>query len=118
AGLLLLLPQVLHAQGDPVLSMSHWMFPQQALQVYILMCYQYPAGGLLDKPGKSRESYHTYYCLSVLSTTVVSTSISAMEPCCTTWSGCVIQATAQFLQKPVPGFEECEDEVNSDPDTN
>lgn len=38
--------------GDPALSMSHWMFHQQALQEYILMCCQCPAGGLLDKPGK------------------------------------------------------------------
>lgn len=29
----------------------------------------------------------------------------------------VIQATTHFLQKPVPGFEECEDAVTSDPAT-
>lgn len=38
--------------GDPALSMTHWMFDQSALQEYILLCCQCPAGGLLDKPGK------------------------------------------------------------------
>uniref|UniRef100_A0A9L0SUU3 Protein farnesyltransferase subunit beta n=1 Tax=Equus caballus TaxID=9796 RepID=A0A9L0SUU3_HORSE len=55
AGLLPLLHRALHAQGDPALSMSHWMFHQQALQEYILMCCQCPAGGLLDKPGKLKD---------------------------------------------------------------
>lgn len=67
AGLLPLLHRALHAQGDPALSMSRWMFHQQALQEYILMCCQCPTGGLLDKPGKSRDFYHTCYCLSGLS---------------------------------------------------
>ncbi|NXG57347.1 FNTB farnesyltransferase, partial [Hemiprocne comata] len=52
--------------GDSALSMSHWMFDQSALQEYILLCCQCPAGGLLDKPGKSRDFYHTCYCLSGL----------------------------------------------------
>ena len=42
----------LSSAGDPALSMSRWMFHQQALQEYILMCCQCPTGGLLDKPGK------------------------------------------------------------------
>ncbi|XP_059951980.1 protein farnesyltransferase subunit beta isoform X2 [Mesoplodon densirostris] len=53
AGLLPLLHRALHAQGDPALSVSRWMFHQQALQEYILMCCQCPTGGLLDKPGNS-----------------------------------------------------------------
>lgn len=32
--------------------MTRWMFDQAALQEYILLCCQCPAGGLLDKPGK------------------------------------------------------------------
>lgn len=37
---------------DAALSMARWMFDQSALQEYILLCCQCPAGGLLDKPGK------------------------------------------------------------------
>lgn len=46
------LPPPLPCAGDTALSMSHWMFDQSALQEYILLCCQCPAGGLLDKPGK------------------------------------------------------------------
>ncbi|XP_036406539.1 protein farnesyltransferase subunit beta-like isoform X1 [Megalops cyprinoides] len=67
AGLLPLLHRALFKDGDSTLSMMSWMFDQQALQEYILLCCQNPAGGLLDKPGKSRDFYHTCYCLSGLS---------------------------------------------------
>ncbi|MBN3270373.1 FNTB farnesyltransferase, partial [Polyodon spathula] len=67
AGLLPLLHRALHTQGSSSLSMTSWMFHQQALQEYILLCCQNPSGGLLDKPGKSRDFYHTCYCLSGLS---------------------------------------------------
>ncbi|XP_076407022.1 protein farnesyltransferase subunit beta isoform X2 [Peromyscus maniculatus bairdii] len=132
AGLLPLLHRALHAQGDPALSMSHWMFHQQALQEYILMCCQCPAGGLLDKPGKSRDFYHTCYCLSGLSIAqhfgsgamlhdvVMGVPENALQPTHPVYNigpDKVIQATTYFLQKPVPGFEECEDEVTSDPAT-
>ena len=46
---------------------KEWLFSQVALQDYILFCCQYPSGGLVDKPGKSRDYYHTCYCLSGLS---------------------------------------------------
>ena len=46
--------------GDTTLSMERWMFEQQALQEYILLCCQNPAGGLLDKPGKSVPHTHTH----------------------------------------------------------
>lgn len=46
---------------------NHWLFNQEALQEYILVCCQYPYGGLLDKPGKNRDIYHTCYTLSGLS---------------------------------------------------
>ncbi|KAM4664528.1 protein farnesyltransferase subunit beta-like [Discoglossus pictus] len=67
AGLLPLLHRTLNAEGDSALSLTHWMFDQHALQEYILLCCQCPNGGLLDKPGKSRDFYHTCYCLSGLS---------------------------------------------------
>ncbi|KAI7731163.1 hypothetical protein M8C21_006571, partial [Ambrosia artemisiifolia] len=42
------------------------LFQSQALQQYILLCSQVE-GGFRDKPGKSRDHYHTCYCLSGLS---------------------------------------------------
>lgn len=132
AGLLPLLHRALHAQGDPALSMSHWMFHQQALQEYILMCCQCPAGGLLDKPGKSRDFYHTCYCLSGLSIAqhfgsgamlhdvVLGVPENALQPTHPVYNigpDKVIQATMHFLQKPVPGFEEREDEAPAQPAT-
>lgn len=44
-----------------------WQFDQEALQKYILGCCQSAHGGLIDKPGKSKDFYHTCYCLSGLS---------------------------------------------------
>lgn len=67
AGLLPLLHRAFFKQGETTLSLQRWMFDQQALQEYILLCCQNPAGGLVDKPGKSRDFYHTCYCLSGLS---------------------------------------------------
>lgn len=42
------------------------LFNSMALQQYILLCSQ-EEGGFRDKPGKSRDHYHTCYCLSGLS---------------------------------------------------
>lgn len=67
AGLLPLLHRAFFKEGESELSRQRWMFEQQALQEYILLCCQNPTGGLLDKPGKSRDFYHTCYCLSGLS---------------------------------------------------
>ncbi|XP_025104033.1 protein farnesyltransferase subunit beta-like isoform X2 [Pomacea canaliculata] len=58
---------VLCQEDDLALSASGWMFSQEALQEYVLICCQHPLGGLLDKPGKPRDHYHTCYCLSGLS---------------------------------------------------
>lgn len=33
-------------------SAEHWMFQQEALQEYLLICCQHIRGGLIDKPGK------------------------------------------------------------------
>lgn len=46
---------------------SGWLLDAAALQQYILACCQHRRGGLLDKPGKSRDFYHTCYTLSGLS---------------------------------------------------
>ena len=71
---------------DPSVRSSlpqHWLFDSGALQEYLLICCQVTTttstitsnvhlhqdhrGGLLDKPGKSRDFYHTCYTLSGLS---------------------------------------------------
>merc|ERR1712083_102547 len=49
------------------LPLNHWLFNQEGLQEYLLICCQDPRGGLVDKPGKSRDFYHTCYTLSGLS---------------------------------------------------
>ena len=74
--------------GESCVRGDSWLFHQQALQEYILVCCQLPQGGLIDKPGKydrtaseskftmpkiylcafrHRDYYHTCYCLSGLS---------------------------------------------------
>jgi len=58
---------ILAREGDKALSSSSWMFNQEALQEYVLICCQHAGGGLIDKPGKARDFYHTCYCLSGLS---------------------------------------------------
>lgn len=66
-GIFPLLHNVLEAQHDNAISTEKWMFDQVALQNYVLINCQYHAGGLIDKPGKARDFYHTCYCLSGLS---------------------------------------------------
>jgi protein farnesyltransferase subunit beta len=43
------------------------LLDRTSLQKYLLRCCQLPEGGFRDKPGKSRDFYHTCYCLSGLS---------------------------------------------------
>ncbi|XP_030744971.1 protein farnesyltransferase subunit beta isoform X2 [Sitophilus oryzae] len=43
------------------------LFDERALQEYILICCQHPQGGMLDKPSKPRDIYHTCYSISGLS---------------------------------------------------
>ncbi|WAR18870.1 FNTB-like protein [Mya arenaria] len=38
-------------KDDSSLSAESWLFHQKALQEYVLVCCQYPGGGLIDKPG-------------------------------------------------------------------
>lgn len=66
-GVLPLVHMILSMQDDSAVSAERWMFNQEALQEYLLICCQYPAGGLIDKPGRARDYYHTCYCLSGLS---------------------------------------------------
>lgn len=55
---------IIHAHtGDS----EDYLFDREALQEYILLCCQSPFGGLIDKPGKGPDHYHTCYCLSGLS---------------------------------------------------
>lgn len=48
-------------------NIDELLFHREALQEYILICCQKPSGGLLDKPGKPEDLYHTCYTLSGLS---------------------------------------------------
>ncbi|KNC78255.1 hypothetical protein SARC_09312, partial [Sphaeroforma arctica JP610] len=55
------------AKSESTLVKEDWLFNRIALQEYILFACQEPFGGCIDKPGKSRDFYHTCYVLSGLS---------------------------------------------------
>ncbi|EDW84306.1 uncharacterized protein Dwil_GK13218 [Drosophila willistoni] len=59
-------------------GMEHTLFDVEALQEYILLCCQKQNGGLIDKPGKPQDLYHTCYTLSGVS--IAQHSESAMSP--------------------------------------
>ncbi|XP_075222235.1 farnesyl transferase beta subunit [Lycorma delicatula] len=69
AGTLPLIHGILFKQEDSSVmkKMDEWLFQSRALQEYILICCQCTNGGLIDKPGKQRDLYHTCYTLSGLS---------------------------------------------------
>lgn len=46
-----LIHAILSKEGK-VFNSNYWLFNQEALQEYILICCQHPSGGLVDKPGK------------------------------------------------------------------
>ncbi|KAL3875015.1 hypothetical protein ACJMK2_037957 [Sinanodonta woodiana] len=113
-----LIHMVLAMELDKALSAERWMFNQEALQEYILICCQAPDGGLLDKPGKSRDFYHTCYCLSGLSvaqhfaggkiggTFVVGHQKNLLKPIHPVFNIGVdasVHATLYFSALPVPG---------------
>jgi protein farnesyltransferase subunit beta len=50
------------------ITAEDYLYDREALQEYILLCCQSEYGGLIDKPGKTADFYHTCYCLSGLST--------------------------------------------------
>lgn len=54
-------------QDEEWLDADDSLFNRRALQEYILIAGQHPAGGLVDKPPKTADSYHTLYCLAGLS---------------------------------------------------
>jgi len=58
---------VLTQEDTQNVSAERWLFHQEALQEYLLLCCQHPKGGLIDKPGKGPDFYHTCYTLSGLS---------------------------------------------------
>lgn len=66
-GVFPLVHNTLLTEGSNSLSSHDWMCEQKALQEYILISCQSRFGGLIDKPGKSPDYYHTCYCLSGLS---------------------------------------------------
>lgn len=66
-GVFPLIHLIMSKENNDALSTANWMFHQGALQEYLLICCQHPDGGLIDKPGKARDYYHTCYCLSGLS---------------------------------------------------
>ena len=55
------------AAADVALVPDDVLMDRARLQRYTLWCSQDPAGGLRDKPGKSRDFYHSCYSLSGLS---------------------------------------------------
>ncbi|KAK3595507.1 hypothetical protein CHS0354_021606 [Potamilus streckersoni] len=113
-----LIHMVLAMEVDKALSAERWLFNQEALQEYILICCQAPGGGLLDKPGKTRDFYHTCYCLSGLSvaqhfaggkigdTFVVGHQKNLLKPTHPVFNIGVdasVHATLYFSALPVPG---------------
>lgn len=46
------------------------LFSAHALERFLLVCCQDSKGGLIDKPGKPRDFYHTAYALSGLSVSI------------------------------------------------
>lgn len=65
-GALPLINAVLTKQ-ETVFNSNYWLFNQEALQEYLLICCQHSQGGFLDKPEKYWDIYHTCYALSGLS---------------------------------------------------
>ncbi|KAK3870824.1 hypothetical protein Pcinc_024012 [Petrolisthes cinctipes] len=66
-GLFPILHTLLAQEDVANLSTERWMFNQEALQEYLLLCCQHSRGGLIDKPGKASDFYHTCYTLSGMS---------------------------------------------------
>uniref|UniRef100_T1IU12 Protein farnesyltransferase subunit beta n=1 Tax=Strigamia maritima TaxID=126957 RepID=T1IU12_STRMM len=66
-GLFPLIHRILVKTDSLTLGLERWLFHQGALQEYLLICCQTVNGGLIDKPGKNRDYYHTCYTLSGLS---------------------------------------------------
>ncbi|XP_017469118.1 PREDICTED: protein farnesyltransferase subunit beta [Rhagoletis zephyria] len=68
--------QAIISQEGELLKPS--LFDTSALQEYILLCCQKANGGLIDKPGKPQDLYHTCYTLSGVS--IAQHSESSLNP--------------------------------------
>ena len=116
-GIFPLLHNVLDVESKESLSAERWMFDQVALQDYLLINCQYQSGGLIDKPGKPRDFYHTCYCLSGMSVaqhfvnkdhtklTVVGDKANLLKPVHPLYNICVdsaIHALRYFKALPAP----------------
>jgi len=66
-GIFPLIHVTLEKSQSYLLPEYEWLFSSQGLQEYLLICCQDARGGLIDKPGKHRDFYHTCYTLSGLS---------------------------------------------------
>ncbi|CAG2107448.1 unnamed protein product [Medioppia subpectinata] len=76
-------------QNPSIVPTNKWLFNQNALQEYLLCCCQERSGGLIDKPGKNRDYYHTCYTLSGLS--IAQNTLSSQRPqhgAKSTWKSC------------------------------
>ncbi|XP_066940758.1 protein farnesyltransferase subunit beta [Macrobrachium rosenbergii] len=80
-GLFPILHSLLSEEDASSLSSEKWMFQQEALQEYLLLCCQHPRGGLIDKPSKSPDFYHTCYTLSGMSVAQHFSSGSVHKKC-------------------------------------
>lgn len=60
-----LINAILSKQDQSFNVSNHWLFNQEALQEYILICCQNPHGGLLDKPGKYVEHFCIFHAIRV-----------------------------------------------------
>ncbi len=120
AGVFPLIHLIMSKEGNDALSAEKWMFDQGALQEYLLICCQSPGGGLIDKPGKPRDYYHTCYCLSGLSVAqhfhrgrlavkhVIGDPENEVKPTHPVYNiglDAAISAQQYFTQQPVPNKE-------------
>ena len=67
AGMFPIIHSILAKESSYLNEKKNFLFDRNMLQAYILICCQLNCGGLIDKPGKNRDYYHTCYALSGLS---------------------------------------------------
>lgn len=96
-----------------VFNSAYWLFNQEALQEYLLICCQHLHGSLLDKPGKIQDVYHTCYALSGLSIAqnspwplVIGSSslnlVKIIHPLYNLEDSCAVNALKYFNTLPIP----------------
>ncbi|GIY68381.1 protein farnesyltransferase subunit beta [Caerostris darwini] len=117
-----LIHRLLNKSDPDSMDMLNWLFDQRALQEYLILSCQAPHGGLIDKPGKPKDYYHTCYALSGLSvaqhfhngtkgydTLVVGHEENELVPTHPIYNICVpsaIQAIKHFHNLTYPGLPE------------